>query len=83
MCIVSVMGDHAGQSADVIFKKKETDIEQIGRTFWLMRSPEARPAKVQELCNSMPAYTIFVAPASKGGPLPTKNAEGAREYSND
>lgn len=80
-CIISVMGAHAGEGVDVIFNRKITDIEQTGITFWLMRSPKARPMQVQNICNSSFTYTIFVKPASKGGARPTTNNEAAKEYS--
>jgi hypothetical protein len=37
-CIVSVMGDHAGEDSDAIFNRKKADIERLGVTYWLMRS---------------------------------------------
>jgi len=80
-CIVSVMGDHAGESAEDIFNRKKTDINGSGKTFWLIRSPKARPAKVQEMCAIIPAYTIFIEPATKGGARPTTAEDAAKEYS--
>lgn len=82
-CVVSVMGDHAGEGADVIFNRKKADIDRLGMTFWLMRSPKARPAQVQEMCATIPAYTIFVESATKGGARPTTLQDAANEYSDD
>jgi hypothetical protein len=82
-CIVSVMGDHAGEDAEAIFDRKQDDIERIGMTFWLMRSPKARPRQVQHVCGSLPAYTIFVEPATKGGARATTTDDRAREFSDD
>ena len=82
-CIISVMGDHAGEGVDAIFDRKATDIERTAKTFWLMRSPKARPAQVQALCNNIPTYTIFVEPATKGGARPTTREAAASEYSED
>ena len=82
-CIISVMGDHAGEGVDEIFDRKIADIERTGKTFWLMKSPKARPAQVQEICRPIPAYTIFVEPATKGGARPTTRQDAAREYSDD
>lgn len=82
-CIVSVMGDHAGESAEVIFNRKKADIDRTGKTFWLMRSPKARPAHVHGICATAQAYTIFVAPATKGGARPTIEENSAKEYSGD
>ena len=82
-CVVSVMGNHAGQGADAIFKRKKVDIDQTGKTFWLMRSPKARPAHVQGICTKVPTYTVFVEPATKGGARPTVEEDAAKEYSDD
>lgn len=82
-CIISVMGDHAGEDVDTICYRKATDIERTAKTFWLMKSPKARPAQVQALCKKIPAYTIFVEPATKGGARPTTREDAASEYSED
>jgi hypothetical protein len=82
-CVVSVMGDHAGEGANVIFDRKKADIERMGVTFWLMRSPKARPRDVQGFCKKFPGYTIFVEPATKGGARPTTKEDAAKEYSDD
>lgn len=80
-CVLSVMGDHAGESVDAIFKRKIADIGRIGKTFWLIKSPKARPAQVQEICRAIPAFTIFVHPATKGGARPTTAETVVGEYS--
>ena len=78
------MGDHAGEGVVEIFKRKKSDIERLGITFWLMRSPKARPPQVQELSKTMaPTYTIFVVPATKGGSRPTTQEDAASEFSGD
>ena len=82
-CVVSVMGDHAGEGADAILSRKKADIERTGKPFWLMRSPKARRRHVQLICSPIPAYTIFVEPATKGGARPTKREDAAIEYSYD
>lgn len=82
-CVVSVMGAHAGESAATIFDRKAVDIERVGKTFWLIRSPKARPAQVQEICRKIRAYTFFVEASTKGGARPTTTKDAAREYSCD
>jgi hypothetical protein len=79
-CVLSVMGDHAGETTNTIFSRKIADINRLGKTFWLMRSPKARPAHVQRIA---PSFTIFIEPAIKGGARPTKEEDAAKEYSND
>ncbi len=82
-CVVSVMGEHAGESIDVIFDRKKADIKRLNVTYWLMRSPKARPTQVQELNETVPKYTIFVEPSTKGGARPTTEDLTATEYSSD
>jgi hypothetical protein len=77
------MGDHAGEGTDTIFDRKKADIERTGVTFWLMRSPKARPKQVQGICRPFSSYTIFVEPATKGGARPTTEEDAAKEYSED
>jgi hypothetical protein len=75
------MGDHAGEVTDAIFKRKILDISKISKTFWLVRSPKAKPSLVQKLCSSVPAYPLFIEPSSKGGARPTETSDRAVEYS--
>jgi len=82
-CVVSVMGDHAGEGPDEIFNRKKADINRLARTFWLMRSSKAWPSQVQEMCSTIPAYTIFIEPAIKGGARPTMAENVAKEFSDD
>jgi len=82
-CVISVMGEHAGEDANFIFDRKQSDINQTGKTFWLIRSRKARPAHVQKMCSTSPGYTIFIEPATKGGARPTIEADAATEYSHD
>jgi hypothetical protein len=82
-CVISVMGAHAGEDADVIFGRKIDDCETAGRTFWVAKSAKARPAQVQAICNPGPGYVIFVEPATPGGARPTTESESATDYSPD
>jgi hypothetical protein len=82
-CIISVMGPHAGECADVIFDRKKSDILSVGMAFWLIRSPKARPDHVQKMCSTLSGYTIFVEPSTKGGARPTIEAKPAKEFSRD
>jgi hypothetical protein len=82
-CVISVMGAHAGEDADVIFRRKIDDCETIGRTFWVAKSAKARPPQVRAICNPGPGYVIFVEPATPGGARPTTESDSATEYSPD
>lgn len=82
-CVMSVIGEHAGESVDAIFKRKKADIEKTGHTLWFIRSLKARPDHVQRICTTIPTYTIFVEPATKGGARPTTIKDTVKEYSAD
>jgi hypothetical protein len=86
--VISVMGPHAGESEDEIFKRKIGDIEKIGQTFWLIKSYQAKPNIVQQICQrakkeSKTVYCIFIEAASNKGAIPTKEASFANSYSAD
>lgn len=80
-CIITVMGGHAGEGEDTIFNRKIDDIEQNGRTFWVVRSRKAQPFQLQEMCKTETAYVIFVSPATKGGARDTVTNNSASEFS--
>jgi hypothetical protein len=82
-CIISVMGDHAGEGVDEIFKRKIEDITKINRTFWLVKSPKAKPELVQKMCRFDSAYVFFVEPAAKGGARPAIADKKATTFSED
>ncbi|MFA5802921.1 MAG: hypothetical protein WC911_10700 [Thermoleophilia bacterium] len=82
-CVISVMGDHAGEGVDAIFKRKMADVDAVGRTFWVARSAKARPAQVQQLCAAQRRYVIFVEPATAGGAKPTSATDSASKFSGD
>jgi hypothetical protein len=88
LVLISVMGPHAGESEEKIFSRKTNDIEKIGKTFWLIRSHQARPDTVQKICKEAKAdgrnaYCIFIKSSSRGGATPTKIPDPAKLYSDD
>jgi hypothetical protein len=82
-CVISVMGAHANEGSKTIFGRKMQDIDKTGTTYWLMRSPKARPPEVQDICNTTTSYVIFIEPASKGGARPTTTEDAASQFSPD
>lgn len=80
-CIISVMGDHAGEGVTEIFIRKIEDITKINRTFWLVKSPKAKPELVQKMCSRNSAYVIFIEPATKGGARPAISDKKATAFS--
>lgn len=86
--VFSVMGPHAGEDSAAIFDRKTADINQGGKTFWLVRSQLAKPDMVQKLCSEAIKQTcnplcFFLEPSSPGGAVPTKSNCAASEYSSD
>jgi hypothetical protein len=86
--VISVMGPHAGESTKQIFTRKKRDIEKVGKTFWLVRSPAVKPCMVQEMCSaarkrSQRVSCLFISPSSEGGAKDTDGASPATEYSVD
>ena len=82
-CVISVMGAHANEGIETIFGRKMQDIDRTGTTYWLMRSPKARPPEVQDICKTTTSYVIFIEPASKGGARPTTTEDAASQFSPD
>jgi hypothetical protein len=81
-CLITVIGDHAGEVTAAIFQRKRADIQKVNHTFWLIKSPKAKPGLVRSLCVGIPYPVLFVAPAT-GGARPTQANKQAIEYSED
>ena len=86
--VISVMGAHAGESEDEIFRRKIGDIKQIGHTFWLIKSFQAKPIMIQQFCQTakkenLEVYCNFIEASSSKGATPTKEASCAKSYSAD
>lgn len=80
------MGPHAGEKSHAIFNRKIKDINNVGKTFWVIRSHKAKPDMVQAICNadrdqSTGPLCAFLEPSSVGGATPTKTSSVAAEYS--
>lgn len=82
-CVISVIGQHAGEGTETILNRKIADIEQTGKTFWMMRSRKASPPMVQRLCQDLSVYVIFIAPSTAGGARHATTSQQAIEYSPD
>ena len=80
--ILSVVGAHAGESERDIFKRKLEDVNSVGNTFWLYRSPSARPDLVQSFLSEL-AFVLFLAPSNKSGARPTTVSDRVAELSRD
>jgi hypothetical protein len=81
--LISVMGPHAGEAPETIFARKVDDVQRLGRTFWLVRSPKARADAVAPWCAANeygPTWILFVEPSVTGGARPTTESSAAREF---
>jgi hypothetical protein len=81
--VLSVVGPHAGETEGEIFRRKITDITNMGTTFWLIKSHKAKPDLVQQFCRcaraeSRNAFAVFIEPSAKGCAIPTR--DGARAH---
>jgi hypothetical protein len=80
--VISVIGPHANEGVDDIFRRKMDDIRSAARTLWLVTSSKVRPLAVQEMCRAGGGgYVVFVE--SSGVPRPTTTEIAAVEYSTD
>jgi hypothetical protein len=82
--LISVIGPHAGETMEEIFKRKIDDIKRVGYTYWLQKSYKATPNNILSfLENNSPVTCLFLNPKSKGGVNPTKVSQQASRYSLD
>ncbi len=86
--ILSVIGQHAGETSEQIFLRKKSDIQTTGRTFWVIQSYKANPTKVCKLYNQAQnegkeVYCIFIEPSVKGGARPTRISKTTTSFSSD
>lgn len=83
--VITIVGEHAGESLDEIFQRKRKDIDQYGYTYWLFKSHSARPEVVQQLAknNKENLKCYFIHASTKSGARPTKQQEVLRSYSPD
>lgn len=83
--IISIVGEHAGESLEEIFARKRGEIRKTGRAFWLYKSHSAKPDVVQNLAkaNNEETLCLFIGASSRGGARPTKHQDRMKYYSYD
>ena len=86
--IFSVIGTHAGELQQEIFKRKTEDINKVGYTFWLFKSNQAKPDIVQAFCKkakkrNRDVFCLFIESSTPNGAKPTKINTLAKSYSAD
>ena len=83
-----MVGVHAGETLFGILDRKRQEINNTGKTFWLIKSFRAKTGQIQQICqtalsNSQEIYCLFIAPSQKGGAQPTKTISKAQQFSDD
>jgi len=81
--VISVMGPHAGETVEGIYKRKIEDIKRIQKTFWLINSYKAKTEAIQKLCKLNEGYMIFIDPSSRGGARPATEEKASKLYTKD
>ena len=86
--IFSVIGTHAGESEEEIFRRKTEDINRVGFTLWLYKSSQVKPNTIQDFCKKAKkggksVFIFFIKPSSSGSARPTKIELSAKSYSVD
>lgn len=84
--VLSVIGPHAGEDIDNIIKRKQKEIKETGKSFWLIKSQRAKTETIQDLGKQAQKegeklYCIFVEPGVVGGAQPALNNDRAIYFS--
>ena len=77
---ISVMGPHAQEKEDEIFRRKTDDIKGYGESFWVSGINENFITECREKLNGKSGYVILVESKSA---VDTKNSQYATQYSED
>lgn len=77
---ISVMGPHAQESEDMIFKRKTDDIKKYGESLWVSGINERFIAECRKRLNGKPGYVILVESKSA---VDTKSSKPVSQYSED
>lgn len=86
--LFSVVGFHAGESESEIFDRKQKEIIDTRKSFWLIKSFKAKTKDIQEFCEHALSedediFCIFIEASQKGGAQPTKTSSIASKFSSD
>lgn len=86
--IITVIGSHAGEEVGSIFSRKQRELKENGKTYWLLKSFRAKTAQIQQVCQKAreegeEVGCLFVEASSRGGARPTVHGLRARQISSD
>jgi len=82
--VYSVLGPHAGQSVEEIFRTKQRQILTHGYCYWLQKSYEAKPEMFKDFTKEQMGVCFFLEATRKGkAARPTTTAQEACKFSSD
>lgn len=77
--VFSIIGEHAGEDLDTIFNRKQRDIDQCGRTHWMVSIHPDIACKINELVREGETYVFFLH-AQSGNARPATSETKAQGY---
>ena len=86
--LISIIGSHAGEDISFIFDRKQTELRDKNKTYWMLKSFKAETAQIQKLCSHAAlehedVYCLFINAAAKNGARPTTHNSSVRHISED
>lgn len=86
--VLSIVGNHARETLPDIFVRKQKEIDDSKKSFWLVNSSKTRTKDIQKIGKDafgiqQEIYCLFIAPALENGARPAIIDERAKEYSED
>ncbi len=86
--VFSIVGMHAGEVLAAIFTRKQNEIEDAGKSIWLIKSFRAKTIDLQKIGQAavkaqQEIYCLFISPAQTNGARPTSRDVAAKQYSED
>jgi hypothetical protein len=86
--ILSVIGSHAGEDVSFIFSRKQAELRDKKRTYWMIKSFKASTLQIQNICKQAAqeceaVNCLFINAAGKNGARPTTHNSGVKHTSKD
>lgn len=86
--IITVVGFHAGEALASIFSRKQKEIQNDGKTYWLLKSFKVKNDQIQEMCKQakkehQDVYCLFISASVKNGAKPTLHDSLVKQISED
>ncbi len=86
--VITVVGSHAGEDLATIFSRKQKELIDRGKTYWLLKSFKAKTQQIQEFCRKAvqangDIYVLFIDSSSKHGARPTVHNDPVQHISSN